>query len=348
MKKIQRVLASAVVAGSVFASTIPTTEAADFMPIYVKPTSEFPFTDVPLDYKDVVSKMYTYKFMQGISKDKFGWNMAIKRVDAALIVAHGMGFRKTNSTREGTLAFKDVPDRAYEAISDLQNAGVVHGKTETFFGSNDVITRGEAAIIFSRAYDSVLLSPDESTHEFTDATGRYANAINRLAATGITAGKTATQFGTNDFVTRGEFALMMYRLSDPSLSPSPYGELPSTQDGLTLKADKESYSMSTDTAGVILTTTNTGSSSYDSDHGEYNLEKKQGDKWLSIRYRHDQASSLPIRDLIEPNGTLRAVVGFGMFKPPITPGEYRLVQNFWNENGSRDQVDIAAYFTITE
>jgi hypothetical protein len=100
----------------------------------------------------------------------------------------------------------------------------VNGKTETVFGSNDLITRGEAAIIFSRAYDDVLLSPDESTHEFTDATGRYANAINRIAATGITAGKTATQFGTNDLVTRGEFAIMMYRLSDPSLSPSPYGE----------------------------------------------------------------------------------------------------------------------------
>ena len=349
MKKIQRILASATLAGAVLASVSPSAEAAaNFMPIYAKPTAEFLFTDVPESGMKSVLALYQNKFFNGVSADKFGWDLTIKRMDAATVIARGMGFRKEQRPiPEKWLTFKDVPDRAQQSIAYLQFNKVVNGKTETVFGSNDTITRGEAAIILSRAYADVLLSSTEPIHHFTDATGRYTEAINRLVATGITHGKTSSQFGTNDPVKRGEFAIMVARLSDPALSPpSPYGDLPSSQGGLTMKAEKEGYKLSSDTS-ISLTVVNTADFPYYSGR-DYWLEKKQGDKWLLIK---DNGAAIPTdMPAIQPGESQKVNISFEEFKTLITAGEYRVRDVFYppsNEEG-KVPISIAAYFTITE
>lgn len=348
MKKISRILATAALTGVVLASISPSAEAASFDPILAQPTSTFPFTDVPVERMDAVSSLYQNKFLNGVSADKFGWDLTIKRVDAALIAARGMGYRKEQRPmQKERLTFKDIPERAKDAVTFLQLYGIVNGKTETFFGSNDMITRGEAAIILSRAYNDVLLRPTGPVHHFTDATGRYAEAINRLAATGITYGKTPDKFGTNDPVTRGEFAIMVARLSDPALSPASYGDLPSSQGGITMKAEKESYKFSPDTT-VSLTIVNDADFHYISSR-DYTLEKKQGDKWLQIKYISDLAfpGDMPS---IEAGESQKVNIWFGLFKTIMTAGEYRVRHTFYppsNEEG-KDRVSVAAYFTITE
>ncbi|MEM1505939.1 S-layer homology domain-containing protein [Domibacillus sp. 8LH] len=346
MKKVTRIIATATLVGAVLVSTNPSAEAASFDPVLAQPTSTFPFTDVPVESKEMVSALYQNKFLNGISADQFGWNLTIKRVDAAMIAARGMGFWKEHrSMSKESLTFKDIPDRAKDSITYLQLSGIVNGKTETFFGSNDMITRGEAAIILSRAYRDVLLSPAEPVHHFTDATGRYAEAINKLAATGITLGKTPNQFGTNDLITRGEFAIMVARLSDPALSPSSYGDLPSSQGGLTMKAEKESYSLSSDTK-VSIEIVNNADFSYSSSRG-YTLEKKQGEKWLQIKYVSDLAfpGDMP---RIEAGETQKEILGFGLFKTIIMPGEYRVRHIFLPSLNGEENASVAAYFTITE
>ncbi|MCI2254826.1 S-layer homology domain-containing protein [Domibacillus sp. PGB-M46] len=330
MKKVPRIIATAALAGAVFASTSPsaeaTAEATNFMPIYAKPTSEFPFTDVPEERMEDVLALYQNKFLNGVSTDQFGWSQTIKRVDAAMVVARGMGFRKEQRPiPEKWLTFKDVPDRAKQAIAYLQFNKVVNGKTETVFGSNDTITRGEAAIILSRAYADVLLSPTEPVHHFTDATGRYAKAINKLVATGITHGKTSDRFGTNDPVKRGEFAIMVARLSDPALSPPSDGDLPSPPSGITMKADKESYSLSSDT-GISLTIVNKEDFPYGYRY-QYTLEKKQGDKWLEIRENRGILYPTDVPQ-IEAGKTMKVNVSFGRFRTLITAGEYRIMNTF--------------------
>ncbi|MEM1505917.1 S-layer homology domain-containing protein [Domibacillus sp. 8LH] len=347
MKKIPRVLAAAALAGAVFTSISPSAEAADFMPIYAKPTSEFPFTDVPEAYMEMVLALYQNKFFNGVSADKFGWGQTIKRVDAAMVVAHGMGFRKEQRPiPEKWLTLEDVPDRAKQAIAYLQFNKVVNGKTETVFGSNDTITRGEAAIILSRAYADVLLSSTEPVYHFKDATGRYAEAINKLVATGITYGKTTDRFGTNDPVKRGEFAIMVARLSDPSLSPYSYDDLSSSEGGLTMEVEKKSYSFLSDTI-ISLTVVNTADFPYYSGR-DYWLEKKQGDKWLLIK---DNEAAIPTdMPAIQPGEIQKVNISFENFKTLITAGEYRVRDVFYPPSNEerKDPVSIAAYFTITE
>ncbi|MCI2256517.1 S-layer homology domain-containing protein [Domibacillus sp. PGB-M46] len=347
MKKAPHIIAAATLAGMIFVSTNPSAEAASFDPVLAQPTSTFPFTDVPAERVEMVSALYQNKFFNGVSADKFGWDLPIKRVDAAMIAARGMGFRKGNSMPEEWLTFRDIPGRAKDAIIYLQFYEVVNGKTETLFGSNDMITRGEAAIILARAYNDVLLSPTETVHSFTDATGRYAEAINRLAATGIVNGKTPDRFGTNDPVTRGAFAMMVSRLSDPALSPSSYGSLPSSQDGLTMEVEKNTYSLSSDT-GISLTLINATDFRYEYHHG-YALEKKQGDKWLGLRSNYG-ISYPPIIPTIEAGESQRGNVRFDSFRTLMTAGEYRIRNTFypWDSLNKEDVVSIAAYFTITE
>ncbi|WP_050183746.1 S-layer homology domain-containing protein [Domibacillus robiginosus] len=326
MKKVPRIIATAALAGAVFTSISPPAEAADFMPIYAKPTAEFPFTDVPKGHMESVLALYQNKFLNGVSTDQFGWSQTIKRVDAGVVAARGMGFRKEQRPiPEKWLTFKDVPGRAKQAIGYLQFNKVVNGKTETVFGSNDTITRGEAAIILSRAYADVLVSPTEPAHHFTDATGRYAEAINKLVATGITHGKTSDRFGTNDPVKRGELAIMVARLSDPALSPSSGGDRPSPPDGITMKADKESYSLSSDT-GISLTIVNKEDFPYGYRY-QYILEKKQGDKWLEIRENHGIMYPTDVPQ-IGAGETMKVNVSFDRFRTLITAGEYRIKNTF--------------------
>ncbi|WP_050184160.1 S-layer homology domain-containing protein [Domibacillus robiginosus] len=346
MKKVPRVIATAALAGAVFASISSSAEAASFDPVLAQPTSTFPFTDVPAERMEMVLDLYQNKFFNGVSADKFGWGQTIKRVDAAMIAARGMGFRNEFSMPEGILTFKDIPERAKGAVSFLQFYQVVNGKSETFFGSNDAITRGEAAIILARAYRDVLVTPTEQVHHFTDATGRYAEAINKLVATGIVNGIMPDRFGTNSLIKRGEFAMMVARLSDPALSPpSPYGDLPSSEGGLTMEAEKKSYSLPSDTS-VSLTLTNTAEFPYARSR-IYKLEKKQGDKWLQLQY--DVGLQFPAdMPRIEAGETQKINLWFGSFKALITAGEYRVSHTFYPSMDEGEKVSIAAYFTLTE
>jgi hypothetical protein len=111
-----------------------------------------------------------------------------------------------------------VPARAVQAVAALKYAGVVNGKSDMYFGDAENITRGEAAIIFSRTFgyettDGGSTRPVGESSKFTDVTGRYVSAVNMLVERGIVKGQSNNQFGINEPLTRGQFALMIYRMN---------------------------------------------------------------------------------------------------------------------------------------
>ena len=202
MKKPLNVLAASLVAGAIFTSSVSPASAAAFV------DTEGTIYEEAVEF--LVDNYITLGF-----PDRFGVEEPIKRVDAAVLLAKYLELDLQNTPKTN---FKDVPSRAVQSVAALKYAGIVNGKSDVYFGAADNITRGEAAIIFSRAYgyettDQVSTQPVGEASEFTDVTGRYVSAVNMLVERGIIQGKLNNRFGTNENLTRGQFALMIYRMS---------------------------------------------------------------------------------------------------------------------------------------
>lgn len=162
------------------------------------------FTDVSDRYKEAVDYLVENGVAQGTAEAKFGTADSIKRVDAAVMVARLLDLEDADAPDAG---FTDVPDRGQWAVNALKEAGIINGKTATSFGSQDSMTRAEMAKVIANAYE---LTGSEDL-PFTDVSDTFEKYIKAIYEAGITQGKTDTQFGSDQDVTRGEFALFVHR-----------------------------------------------------------------------------------------------------------------------------------------
>lgn len=166
------------------------------------------FKDVSGKYIDPVNYLVEKQIASGLSDSIFGVNVTIKRVDAAVMIAKAL---KLNLETNYDAGFKDVPVRAQKAVNALVENGVISGKAKDRFGSNENLTRGEMALILTRAYQ---LDGDGVNISFKDVTERYEYAVQALIKNEITQGKTDTLFGTTNPITRGEMAIFLYRVEN--------------------------------------------------------------------------------------------------------------------------------------
>ena len=166
------------------------------------------FTDVNSNYTDAVQYLTANNIAKGISDTKFGTDASIKRGDAAVMIANALGLDVENAPISN---FVDLNSRVAGAVNALHHADVINGKTATTFAPNDSITRAEMAKILAGAYK---LDGQGVNNEFTDVNSNWDSYVDALLKNGITKGKTATEFGATANVTRGEFALFMYRAKD--------------------------------------------------------------------------------------------------------------------------------------
>jgi S-layer homology domain len=163
------------------------------------------FMDVTVRYSPAVTYLADKEVANGISKNEFGVQNRIKRVDAAIWLAKILNL---NTADSNPTPYVDVPNRAWGAVNALKLENIVNGKSSTHFGANDTMTRGEMALLIQRAYK---LSGDGVNIPFTDVSSRYEEAVRSLMKNNITQGKSFTQFGTSSAITRGEMALFLYR-----------------------------------------------------------------------------------------------------------------------------------------
>ncbi|MHC8514335.1 5'-nucleotidase C-terminal domain-containing protein [Sporosarcina sp. ITBMC105] len=168
------------------------------------------------DYKDLTnlySDALSYLAAKGIAKGTgngyFGISDTLTRGDAAVLMAKALGLNTSNAQSS---FFTDVNDRQLGAVNALYQAGVLSGKSKTTFAPNDEITRTEMAKILSKALK--LETEVGTTTKFKDVNANWAPYVNALVKHGLTKGKSATMFGATQSVTRGEFALFIYRGKD--------------------------------------------------------------------------------------------------------------------------------------
>lgn len=167
------------------------------------------FKDVATSYQEAVAFLLSTGATQGINETEFGTYNNIKRADAAVMIAKVVGLDLASAPDAG---FKDVPARAKAAVNALKEAGIINGKTETSFGSDDTLTRGEMAIIIKRAFD--LEAEEGTVLPFKDVNKNYEEAVKALYSNEVTSGTSETAFGTNAQITRGDFAKFVYRAAD--------------------------------------------------------------------------------------------------------------------------------------
>lgn len=169
------------------------------------------FSDVADRYKEAVDYLTTEGYAQGYPGGKFGTDDNIKRQDAAVMIARALG-----ATEDGDYAnagFTDVPADRQWAVNFLVEKKIVSGKAAGRFGANDFTTREEMSKILAGAYN--LVGNPDNEFPFTDVSNTFKQYVDALYEAGITQGKSATQFGTG-LVTRGEFALFVFRAENPS------------------------------------------------------------------------------------------------------------------------------------
>ncbi len=164
------------------------------------------FTDVSDRYADAVNFLVDNDVTQGVAEGQFGTQQSIKRVDAAIMVAGLLGLDTENAPDAG---FTDVPARGQGAVNALVAAEILSGKTGTSFGADDNMTRSEMAKVIANAYDLVAENPEDLP--FTDVSDTFKDFVAALYEAEVANGVSDTQFDANGEVTRGEFALFVYR-----------------------------------------------------------------------------------------------------------------------------------------
>lgn len=165
------------------------------------------FTDVSDNYKEAVDYLVANNLSSGLEATKYGIDTEVKRGDAAIILAKALGLQNQAAPDAG---FSDVPDRAAVSINSLKQAGIINGKSATTFGFTDTLKRGEVALMLANA-KAYNLTGDVKDVKFTDVSDKYDDAVAGLVANKITQGISATKFGTDNPIKRGDFAIFVYK-----------------------------------------------------------------------------------------------------------------------------------------
>lgn len=187
---------------------VATAATATLVATAVTPAFAADFKDVNADYKDAVNYLVENKIAEGLTETKFGPEKTIKRGDAAVMIAKAL---KLDTANAPASPFKDLNSRVKNAVNALYAAGIVGGKTKTTFEPDTSINRAEMAKILTNAYK---LEAGDTKNDFTDVHKGWDKYVDALLANDITKGKTETTFAPYQEVTRGEFALFMYRAKD--------------------------------------------------------------------------------------------------------------------------------------
>lgn len=160
-------------------------------------------------YADVVgTETYSMSY-----DDRYFWEYFTLKVHPTLAGHRFMAQQILSVVPEAELPFTDIPDTywCYNEVKYCYNNGLMKGVTSTTFEPDSVMTRGMVASVLYR----INGSPDVSglTHPFTDvSSGRYCtDAVLWAYNNGIILGYNDGTFKPDEFISREEFAAMLYR-----------------------------------------------------------------------------------------------------------------------------------------
>lgn len=161
--------------------------------------------------QEAVEYLTQRNIITGYPDQSFRSDGILTRAEFANIIYRAFGFQTTAS--DG--AFSDVApgDWFYEAVSALSHNDIISSYNSAFYPGN-AITRQDAAVILKRVLDAKEISPATEPVRFEDASeiSDYAvQSVDVLSGAGVIQGYDGL-FRPRDTVTRGEAAVMLYRM----------------------------------------------------------------------------------------------------------------------------------------
>jgi S-layer homology domain len=165
----------------------------------------WPFTDVDgHPFEADIMWLYTSGITKGCASNRFCPDLSVTRGQMAAFLVRALDLLPAASDY-----FTDDETSIFEGdINSLAASGITKGCTSTTFCPEATITREQMAAFLDRAMN---LSPTTNDY-FTDDEGSlFEGSINRLAASDITKGCTATTFCRLNVVTRGQMAAFLHR-----------------------------------------------------------------------------------------------------------------------------------------
>lgn len=164
-----------------------------------------PFKDVIERYDAAVGYFYNAGVINGKNANEFGTYDPLKRGDAAVILSRALGLDADNAPDAG---FQDVNSRIKGHVNALVQKGIIYGMNDTEFSPDTYLTRGQMAAILVRAFD---LENYAKPTPFTDLSKTFKKDIEALYGAGITGGISATAYGTDKQIIRGDFVVLLYK-----------------------------------------------------------------------------------------------------------------------------------------
>ncbi len=110
--------------------------------------------------------------------------------------------------------FGDVDEGQYftEAVAWMVDEGVTTGIEPGCFGPSDDVSRGQVAAFLYRLDRALGNEPDPGEHSFEDVVATYQQEpVGWLYSTGISTGTSPTSYQPDAPITRGDFAVMLWR-----------------------------------------------------------------------------------------------------------------------------------------
>ncbi|TFE02195.1 S-layer homology domain-containing protein [Jeotgalibacillus salarius] len=195
------------------------------------------FDDVPMNHQFVWEIIYLHEqvIIDGYPDGTFRPYNKVTRSQAMKMIGEGIYLYK----EKRATPFSDVPENAYYSgyVMSAYEQGYISGYSDGTFRPHSDLTRGQAALIFSRAFKWAEAPPSG----FSDVSGNseMSKAVAKLKEHGVTTGYPDGTFRPNEKITRGQFAAFLARAIEPSFVPQYQALLETSNEILAHLQNKE-------------------------------------------------------------------------------------------------------------
>jgi len=184
-------------------------------------------SDIPDKYATEVNYLIDNNVISGYPDGTFKPNNSVSRAEATSMIGRVL---ELDGTQRET-AFQDVPAASFASgyIDSANEADIVGGVAAGQFAPDSAIKRGDMAILLSNAFNLTEMN-DSISFTDVDSSHYHYNAVNKLAAAGITGGYGDGTYRPGESITRVEFSLMVARAMNDDFRSSPPTDDSNTED----------------------------------------------------------------------------------------------------------------------